>query len=139
MVRELQRSMLERAGYLVRCAGDGAEALAMLGQEAVDLVVTDLEMPNLDGFQLTGSIRANPRLANIPVLIVSSHVSDDEHRRGLESGADGYIVKAAFDEAGLLAAVSGLLGRTGGAPPVRRRQFSPPKTTAHAVDASAAS
>jgi two-component system chemotaxis sensor kinase CheA len=111
MVRELQRSILERGGYSVRTASDGAEALAMLADQPADLVVTDLEMPNVDGFVLTSSIRAHPRLANIPVLIVSSRASEEDHQRGLDAGADGYIVKASFDEAGLLSAVSRLLGR----------------------------
>jgi two-component system chemotaxis sensor kinase CheA len=118
MVRELQRSILERGGYRVRTASDGAEALAMLNEQPADLVVTDLEMPNLDGFQLTSSIRAHPRLANIPVLIVSSHAGEEDQQRGLEAGADGYIIKTSFDEAGLLSAVSRLLGRSG--PPARR-------------------
>jgi two-component system chemotaxis sensor kinase CheA len=119
MVRELQRSILERGGYSVRAASDGAEALAMLAEQPADLVVTDLEMPNVDGFQLIGSIRAHPRLANIPVLIVSSRASAEDHQRGLDAGADGYIVKTSFDEAGLLSAVSRLLGRSGGATPRR--------------------
>jgi two-component system chemotaxis sensor kinase CheA len=116
MVRELQRSILERGGYSVRTATDGVEALAMLAEQPADLVVTDLEMPNMDGFVLTSSIRAHPRLANIPVLIVTSRVSAEDHQRGLDAGADGYIVKTSFDEAGLLSAVSRLLGRTGDAP-----------------------
>jgi two-component system, chemotaxis family, sensor kinase CheA len=111
MVRELQRSILERGGYAVRTASDGAEALAMLTDQPADLVVTDLEMPNVDGFALTSSIRAHPRLTNIPVLIVSSRASAEDHQRGLDAGADGYIVKTSFDEAGLLSAVSRLLGR----------------------------
>jgi two-component system chemotaxis sensor kinase CheA len=111
MVRELQRSILERGGYAVRTASDGAEALAMLIDAPADLVVTDLEMPNVDGFALTSSIRAHPRLSNIPVLIVSSRASAEDHQRGLDAGADGYIVKTSFDEAGLLSAVSRLLGR----------------------------
>ncbi|HEX7265621.1 MAG TPA: response regulator [Candidatus Dormibacteraeota bacterium] len=115
MVRELQRSILERGGYTVRTAVDGAEALVMLNEQASDLVVTDVEMPNLDGLQLIASIRAHPRLGNIPILIVSSHASEEDHQRGLDAGADGYIVKAAFDEAGLLSAVSRLLGRTASA------------------------
>jgi two-component system, chemotaxis family, sensor kinase CheA len=119
MVRELQRSILERGGYVVRTANDGAEALAMLAEQPADLVVTDIEMPNVDGFLLTSSIRAHPRLANIPVLIVSSRASDEDHQRGLDAGADGYIVKTSFDEAGLLSAVSRLLGRTAGTPPRR--------------------
>jgi two-component system chemotaxis sensor kinase CheA len=120
MVRELQRSILERGGYSVRTASDGAEALAMLADQPADLVVTDLEMPNVDGFLLTSSIRAHPRLANIPVLIVSSRASEEDHQRGLDAGADGYIVKTSFDEAGLLSAVSRLLGRE--LDPTARRQ-----------------
>ena len=112
MVRELQRSILERGGYSVRTASDGAEALAMLAEQPADLVVTDLEMPNGDGLVLIKNIRAHPRLANIPILIVSSHASDEDHQLGLEAGADGYIVKTSFDEAGLLGAVSRLLGRS---------------------------
>jgi two-component system chemotaxis sensor kinase CheA len=119
MVRELQRSILERGGYTVRTASDGAEALAMLTEQPADLVVTDLEMPNVDGFLLIKSIRAHPRLANVPVLIVSSHASDEDHQRGLDAGADGYIVKTSFDEAGLLSAVSRLLGRTAATKPGR--------------------
>jgi two-component system chemotaxis sensor kinase CheA len=119
MVRELQRSILERGGYSVRVASNGAEALAMLADLPADLVVTDVEMPDLDGLALTRSIRANPRLANVPVLIVSSHASEEDHQRGLDAGADGYIVKTSFDEAGLLSAVSRLLGRIGNEKPDR--------------------
>jgi two-component system chemotaxis sensor kinase CheA len=119
MVRELQRSILERGGYTVRTASDGAEALGMLAELPADLVVTDVEMPNLDGLHLIQSIRRHPRLANIPVLIVSSHGSDEDHQRGLDAGADAYIVKTSFDEVGLLSAVSRLLGRTAGAAPHR--------------------
>ena len=114
MVRELQRSILERGGYTVRTASDGAEALAMLTEQPADLVVTDVEMPNVDGLTLIRNVRAHPRLSNIPVLIVSSHASEEDHQRGLDAGADGYIVKTSFDEAGLLSAVSRLLGRMGG-------------------------
>jgi len=112
MVRELQRSILERGGYAVRTASDGAEAFAMLSEVPADLVVTDVEMPNLDGLHLITKMRSHPRLANVPVLIVSSHGSDEDRQRGLDAGADGYIVKTSFDEAGLLSAVSRLLGRT---------------------------
>jgi len=119
MVRELQRSILERGGYSVRTATDGAEAMGMLAELPADLVVTDVEMPNLDGLQLIRNIRKHPRLANIPVLIVSSHGTDEDHQRGLDAGADAYIVKTSFDEVGLLSAVSRLLGRIPGATPHR--------------------
>ena len=112
MVRELQRSILERAGYGVRTANDGVEALSLLVDEASDLVVTDIEMPNMDGFELLRAIRANARMSNIPVLIVTSRSSDEDHQKGLDAGADGYIVKTSFDEAGLLGAVARLLGRS---------------------------
>ena len=111
-VRELQRSILERAGYAVRTADDGVSALARLAEEPADLVLTDVEMPRLDGFGLTEAIRAQPSTATVPVLILTSRAGDDDRRRGLEAGADGYIVKSAFDESGLLAAVERLLGRT---------------------------
>lgn len=111
MVRELQRSILVRAGYEVRTASDGREALALLAEKPADLVLTDIEMPNLDGFELTAGIRSQPRLANIPILMVTSRTSEEDRRRGLDAGADGYIVKSEFDEGRLLSAVSGLLGK----------------------------
>jgi two-component system chemotaxis sensor kinase CheA len=109
-VRELQRSILERADFSVRVASDGAQALLLLADEPSDLVLTDVEMPNMDGFALTEAIRADADLANIPVLILSSRSSDADRQRGLDVGADGYIVKSGFDEGGLLAAVDRLLG-----------------------------
>jgi two-component system chemotaxis sensor kinase CheA len=112
-VRELQRSILERAGYRVRLASDGTEALAALIGEPVDLVLTDVEMPRLDGFGLTEAIRSHPALANTAVLILSSRASDEDRVRGMEAGADGYIIKSAFDERGLLTAVEQLLGSRG--------------------------
>jgi two-component system chemotaxis sensor kinase CheA len=110
-VRELQRSILEHAGFDVRVAGDGVEALSVLSEAAFDLVLTDIDMPRMDGFGLTETIRGTPALANLPVLILTSRSSDVDRQRGLEVGADGYIVKSAFDEASLLNAVNGLLGR----------------------------
>jgi two-component system chemotaxis sensor kinase CheA len=109
-VRELQRSILERSGFEVRVATDGSQALAMLAEEPSDLVLTDVEMPNMDGFELTEAIRSHPALTNVPVLILSSHASDADRQRGLDAGADGYIIKSGFDEGALLAAVNRLLG-----------------------------
>jgi len=109
-VRELQRSILERAGFHVRVASDGGQAMSQLAEEPSDLVLTDIEMPTMDGFALTEAIRAHPTLANIPVLILSSRSSEADRQRGLDVGADGYIIKSGFDEASLLTAVNRLLG-----------------------------
>ena len=109
-VRELQRSILERAGFEVRVACDGFEALALLDEATADLVLTDVEMPRMDGFELTEAIRARPNLTNVPIIVLTSRASEEDRQRGLEAGADGYIIKSAFDEGGLLAAVDRLLG-----------------------------
>jgi two-component system chemotaxis sensor kinase CheA len=114
-VRELQRSILEQAGFEVTVASDGLQALSSLAERPSDLVLTDIEMPNMDGFALTEAIRAHPSLANTPVLILSSRGTDEDRQRGLDAGADAYIVKSRFDQSGLLAAVNRLLGpRQGG-------------------------
>lgn len=110
-VRELQRSILQRAGFTVRTASDGIEALAALAESPADLVLTDVEMPNMGGFALTEAIRANDSFANMAVLILTSLGGEEDRQRGLEAGADGYIVKANFDEAALLQAVDRLLGQ----------------------------
>lgn len=110
IIRELQRSILEGAGYDVRTAGDGAEALALLAEARPDLVMTDLEMPAIDGIQLTESIRRDDRFSGLPVVILTSQTSDTAKRKGLEAGADAYIVKSSFDQSSLLAVVERLLG-----------------------------
>lgn len=112
-VRELQRSILQRAGFDVRTAIDGRQALQMLREAPADLVLTDVEMPHMDGFALTEAIRAQPAIANVPVLILSSLARDEDRQRGLDVGADGYIVKSSFDETALLAAVDRLIGSIG--------------------------
>ena len=109
-VRELQRAILERAGFDVRVARDGVEALELLEVEVADLVLTDVEMPRMDGFTLTTSIRERSAFSTIPVLILTSLSNDADRQRGMDAGADGYIVKSAFDEVGLLAAVDRVIG-----------------------------
>ena len=94
-------------------AGLGDDLGHPLIGEPADLVLTDVEMPRLDGFGLTKAIRAHPALANTAVLILSSRASDEDRLRGMEAGADGYIIKSAFEERGLLTAVERLLGSRG--------------------------
>jgi two-component system chemotaxis sensor kinase CheA len=109
-VRELQRSIFENAGYRVRVAVNGEEALVEISEERPDLVLTDVQMPRMDGFELTEAIRKQPSLASLPVIILTSRGSDEDRLRGLECGADGYIVKSGFDQSALLSAVERLLG-----------------------------
>jgi two-component system chemotaxis sensor kinase CheA len=109
VTRTLEKSILEAAGYQVRVAADGAAALDLLGREPCDLVVTDIEMPRLDGFSLTARVRADERLRDLPVILVTSLDSDDDRRRGVEVGADAYIVKGAFDQDRLLETIRRLI------------------------------
>ncbi|MFN8514538.1 MAG: response regulator [Thermomicrobiales bacterium] len=107
--RMLERGILEAAGYDTVVAGDGAEALGLLSRETVDLVVSDVEMPNLDGFGLTAAIRRDERLRHLPVVLVTS-LDDPEHReRGVTVGADAYLGKRTFDQGQLLDTIGRLL------------------------------
>jgi CheY-like chemotaxis protein/chemotaxis signal transduction protein len=110
VVRELERSILEEAGYRVRTAGDGREALAALAGELPDLVVTDVDMPNLDGLELTRAIRADRALAGLPVVVVTSKAAEADRLRAMEAGADAYLRKGDLDQRALLEVVGRLLG-----------------------------
>jgi two-component system chemotaxis sensor kinase CheA len=111
-VRELQRSILEAAGYQVVIARDGRDALAALhGDTQIALVITDLEMPELDGIELTRAIRADAARSSLPVVIVTSRRAEDDRRRGIEAGADAYMAKRNFDQQALLTTVERLVGR----------------------------
>ncbi len=93
LTRELLVSLLEAVGYLVVQATDGAQAIDVLGRERVDCVVTDLEMPNVDGLELTRRLKAHPNFSRLPVVIVTTRGSEQDRRRGMEAGADGYVTK----------------------------------------------
>jgi two-component system chemotaxis sensor kinase CheA len=111
-VRELQRSILEAAGYAVVTARNGRDALTALDRDSeIALVVTDLEMPELGGLELTRAIRAGPDRSSLPVVIVTSRGSEDDMRKGVEAGADAYMSKQGFDQHALLATVERLVGR----------------------------
>ncbi len=110
-VRELQRSILEAAGYRVETASDGREALRRISSNGIDLVVTDIEMPVMDGLELTRAIRARAESASLPVVILTSRNVDAEREAGIEAGADAYMVKQRFDQRTLLETVERLVGR----------------------------
>jgi len=109
--RTLEQSVLTAAGYDVITAVDGAEAWRMIERQDVALVVSDIEMPHLDGFALCERIRGNPRTASLPVILVTSLDEPAQRARGLEAGADAYITKSSFDQDTLLDTVLMLLGR----------------------------
>lgn len=100
--RTLERSILEAAGYEVLTAADGEQGFRLLQEHSVDVVVSDVEMPNMDGFQLTQTIRGTPRFRGLPVVLLTSLATDGDRARGLSAGADAYLVKTAFDQDNLI-------------------------------------
>ncbi len=103
--RMLLKSILESAGYKVKTAVDGAEAFTLLRTEHFDLVVSDVEMPRVNGFDLTAKIRADKKLAELPVVLVTALETREDRERGIDVGADAYIVKSSFDQSNLLETV----------------------------------
>jgi two-component system chemotaxis sensor kinase CheA len=109
-VRELQRSILEAAGYRVATAREGRDAWAQLvTDQEIGLVLTDIDMPEMDGIELLESIRRDPRRAALPVVVLTSKSREADRQRGAEAGADAYIVKDEFDQRTLLDTVERLL------------------------------
>ena len=110
MIREMVRSILESAGYDVEVAVDGLDGLNKLKQETYDLVITDVEMPKMDGLELVKSYKSIEMLKNIPAIIVTTLSSEEEKQKGYEAGANRYIVKSEFDRKILLSGVESLIG-----------------------------
>jgi two-component system chemotaxis sensor kinase CheA len=110
-VRELQRSILEAAGYRVETARDGREAFELLDRDdTIELVVTDVDMPEMNGFELTAAIRAHSTHSALPVIVVTSRGDEEDRLRGIDAGADAYMVKRGFDQQVLLETVERLVG-----------------------------
>jgi two-component system chemotaxis sensor kinase CheA len=107
--RTLEKSILEAHGYRVRVAVDGMEALAQLGAEKADLVIADVQMPRMDGFELLDAMNRDSNLNQIPVIVVTSLDRREDQERGLALGARAYIVKRKFDQTELLAAIRQIL------------------------------
>lgn len=107
--RTLGKSILEHAGYDVSVAVDGKQAWTILQEQTFDLVVSDVEMPGMDGFQLTERIKQSEHLNTLPVIIVTSLANEADRRRGIEVGAQAYIVKGKFETKALLDVVSQLI------------------------------
>ncbi len=107
--RMLLKNILESAGYEVQTAVDGADAWSTLKTANFDLVVSDVEMPHMDGFELTAKIRSQEDLKSMPVVIVTSLESREDRERGIDVGANAYIVKSGFEQNNLLSVVKRLL------------------------------
>jgi chemotaxis protein histidine kinase CheA len=110
-VRELQRVILEGAGYDVVTAVDGTDGAAHLSEAPVDLVLSDVEMPGMDGFMLTRTIRRTRGWEDVPVVIMTSRGDEADQRAGLAAGASAYLLKSRFDQAELITTVRRLVGR----------------------------
>ena len=108
--RTLLKNILESAGYRVRTVVDGFEAWNALNMEAFDLVVSDVDMPRMNGFDLTSKIRKDPVFAKLPVILVTSLDSNEDRGRGIDAGANAYIVKSNFDQSHLLEIIERLAG-----------------------------
>jgi len=107
-VRNMLRNYLETAGFEVKTAFDGQEAYEKLLAEDVDIVVSDVEMPRMNGFELTAKIRSDTRLSRLPVVLVTALESPDDKRRGMDAGANAYIVKSSFEKSNLIDTINRL-------------------------------
>ncbi|MBZ0094289.1 MAG: response regulator, partial [Sulfuricella sp.] len=107
--RALLKNILESAGYLVVTAVDGVDAYTTLKTGTFDLIVSDVEMPRMDGFDLTAKVRADKQLAELPVVLVTALESREHRERGIDVGANAYIVKSSFDQSNLLEVIRRLL------------------------------
>jgi two-component system chemotaxis sensor kinase CheA len=109
VTRTLEKNVLESAGYDVLVASDGGEAWNALETNRVDVLVSDVEMPLLDGFALTEKVRNEDRFRTLPVVLVTSLDSREYRERGIAAGADAYIVKHAFNQEHLLDTIRSLI------------------------------
>lgn len=110
-VRELERKLLVNRGFDVAVAVDGMDGWNMLRGEDFDLVVTDVDMPRMDGIELVSRIKADAKLQGLPVMVVSYKDREEDRRRGLDAGADYYLAKGSFHDDALLDAVEDLIGK----------------------------
>lgn len=107
--RELEKSILEKEGYKVVTAIDGVEGLEKVRQEEPDLVISDVSMPRMNGFEMCLQIRRDEKIAETPVVMITALASEADKRKGIESGADAYITKSTFDQHNLLETIERLI------------------------------
>jgi two-component system, chemotaxis family, sensor histidine kinase and response regulator WspE len=109
-VREIECRLLRNRGYDVEAAVNGMEGWNALRMAHFDLVVTDVDMPRMNGIELVKAIKADPRLKSIPVMIVSYKEREEDRIKGLEAGANYYLTKSGFHDQALINAVIDLIG-----------------------------
>ena len=107
--RILLKNILEIAGYDVVSVNDGIEALIELKKGGFDLLVSDIQMPRMNGFELTESVRSDKVLSELPVVLVTALESTEDKQKGMEAGADAYIIKSAFDQNNLMETIQWLI------------------------------
>jgi two-component system chemotaxis sensor kinase CheA len=107
--RTLLRNILGAAGYDVVTAVDGLDAFTKLRSAELDIVVSDVDMPRMNGFDLTARIRSDKRLAELPVVLVTALESGADRERGIEVGANAYLTKSNFDQSNLLEVIKRLV------------------------------
>jgi two-component system chemotaxis sensor kinase CheA len=107
--RMLLKEILESAGYLVSTAIDGEDAFSTLQKAKFDLVVSDVEMPRMNGFALTSKIRTDGRYTQLPVVLVTGLETQADRERGIDAGANAYVVKGSFDQSNLLETIRRLI------------------------------
>jgi two-component system chemotaxis sensor kinase CheA len=108
--RELEKSILETHGYLVDTAVDGLDALDRMTGGQYDLIVSDVDMPRMDGFELCKTLKKKEETKDIPFVMVTALQKEEDKRRGIEVGAAAYIVKSAFEQMNLLDTIERLVG-----------------------------
>lgn len=109
--REIEKSILELENFQVVTAEDGIDGLEKLKESRIDLIITDLEMPRMDGITMIENIRKESVYRNLPIVVVSSSSENDVQQKAVKAGADAYIIKSEFDRNSLIATTGKLLGK----------------------------
>ena len=109
-VRRVTQRLLERNGMRVMTARDGVDAVALLADNVPDIILLDIEMPRMDGYEVAAQVRADPRLADVPIIMITSRVGEKHRARAIELGVDDYLGKP-YQESQLIDAIAPLVAR----------------------------
>ncbi|MFH0924136.1 MAG: chemotaxis protein CheW [bacterium] len=107
--RDLEKGIFEAAGFKVSTAINGIDALSKINKEQYDLIITDIDMPGMNGLELTARLKADNQYKSIPVVVVSSLQTEEDKKKGIEAGAEAYITKSSFNQASLLELIGTLI------------------------------